>query len=252
MANKFFDFKNMSNDTAELYFYGEFVTDKYSDDDITTLDFRNQLKEISNVKTLNMYFDSFGGNVFVANAIVSMLKRYKEEHNVTINAYVDSASASSASFLMMVADNIYLYQNSVVLIHKPMISAFYVNADELQGLIDSLNTMEDNIIIPLYMKHAKEGIDEQKIKNIMAKSEWLSAKETAEIFNVTIISESKQMVASAYHDKKILDYYKNIPEAIMELLNTRKDNNPDLEAKKKADEELALARAKMELEIAML
>lgn len=247
--NKFYEFKNYANDIAELYFYGEFVTDKYNENDVTTLDFRNQLQEIGTVKTLNMYFDSFGGNVFVANAIVSMLKRYKEVHNVTINAYVDSASASSASFLMMVADNIYLYQNSVILIHKPMVSAFYVNANELQGLIDSLNTMENNIIIPLYMNHAKDGVTEEQIKDIMIKGNWLSAKETAEIFNVNILDESKQMVASAYHDKNFINCYKNIPEDIIELLNSKIDDNSDDEIKNKTDEELTLAKARLLLEL---
>ncbi|MBU3135060.1 ATP-dependent Clp protease proteolytic subunit [Clostridium gasigenes] len=184
-----------------------------------------------------MYFDSFGGNVFVANAIVSMLKRYKEDNNVIINAYVDSASASSSSFLMMVADNIYLYENSVVLIHKPMLGANGANADDLRDMIKSLDTMEDNIIIPLYMKHAKEGVTEQTIKDVMKKGDWLSAQETSEIFDVVILSESKQMVAQVEHNKDLINCLKPLPvdkESVVNIENV-------------VDEELELANAKLRL-----
>ena len=127
MNKKFYEFKNITSSEADLFIYGEIVQEKSVDwwtgeesqTDVGLMDFKEQLDSIGNVQKLNIYINSVGGDVFVASTMISMLQRVKNK-GTTINAYVDGLSASAASFLMMVADNVNLYKNSTVMVHKPM------------------------------------------------------------------------------------------------------------------------------------
>src|SRR5690606_14253034 len=115
---KFYDLQNKGNGTADLFIYGEIVSgDKWESNDVTLTDFKAELDKLGkDVKTLNMYVNSPGGSVFTTVAMINQLKRIK--NRVTINAYVDAYAASAASFLIMIADNIYMYKNSMLMIHK--------------------------------------------------------------------------------------------------------------------------------------
>ena len=118
MKKKFYEFKNISSSSADLFIYGEIVQEKTvdwwtgeeSDTDVGLMDFKEQLDNIGNVKTLNLYINSPGGDVFTASSMISMLNRVKDK-GTKIEAYVDGLSASASSFLMMVADNVNLYKN---------------------------------------------------------------------------------------------------------------------------------------------
>ena len=158
---KFYEFKNITSLEADLYIYGEIVQEKSVDfwtgeesqTEVGLMDFKKELEDLGNVQTLNLYINSPGGEVFTASTMISLLERQKAKGTI-INAYVDGLSASAASFLMMVADNIYIYKNSVVMIHKPM-SVAWGNVNEMQKTIDALNKIEDSVMIPMYMSKAK-------------------------------------------------------------------------------------------------
>ncbi len=218
---KFFEFKNITQNTADLFIYGEIVQEKSvdwwtgeeSDTDVSIMDFKEELEKIGNVQTLNIYINSPGGDVFVASAMISMLER-KKQSGTTINAYVDGVSASAASFLMCVADNIYMYKNSVVMIHKPM-SFAYGNANDIQKVIDTLDKIESATMLPMYMSKAK--ISEDELKEFINNETWFSAPEMEEYFNVTVLNEEKVAVASISNE--LFKKYKNIPENIRKVLN---------------------------------
>ena len=107
----------------------------------------------------------------------------------------------------MVADTINVYQNSMLMMHKP-ISFAYGNALEMQKEIDTLNSIEDNIMIPLYEKKAK--CTREKLKDLIFVESWLSAKEVDDLFNVNLLDCQKECDASI--DNAFLKYYKNVPQ----------------------------------------
>lgn len=222
---KFYEFKNITNLSADIYIYGEIVqeastdwwTGEKSETDVALMDFKKQLDEIGNVPTLNLYINSPGGDVFVASAMISMLERVKA-NGTTINSYVDGLSASAASFLMFVANNIYLYKNSVVMVHKPM-SFTWGNANDMQKTIDMLNKIEDSTLIPMYMKKSK--ITEEEVKELVNAESWLSATDMDKYFEITVLDEEKTAIASA--NSEIFKKYKNVPENIRNFFNVSKD-----------------------------
>ena len=230
---KFYEFKNITSSDADLYVYGEIVSERDdwfgSESDVVITEFKEELDSLGNIKNLNMYINSPGGDVFAASTMISILNRLKE-NGTTINAYVDGLSASAASFLMMVADNINLYKNSVVMVHKPM-SIAIGNANDMQKTIDALNKIEDSVMMPMYMGKAKAS--ENKIKGLINAETWLNASDMDKYFNVTLLDEEKVAVASI--KSNLFKNYKNVPEFIKNSLENE-EIAPKIEETKEIEE----------------
>lgn len=229
MKNKFYEFKNETEVSNDLYIYGAITSDKSDDwmaseSDIDLNEFKEKLEEMSNYSTLNIYVNSPGGSVFAASTMCSMLQRAKETKNIKINAYVDGLAASAASFLIMVADEINMYSNSMLMVHKPMSYAIG-NANDMQKEIDTLNSIEDNVMIPLYEKKAK--CDKETIKNLIEVESWLSAKEVDNLFNVNLLDEAKE--CNACIDKNLFKCYRNVPDELKENQNIIKNSDGEQE-----------------------
>lgn len=238
MKKKFYEFKNITSSEADLFVYGEIVQEKSVDwwtgeesqTDVGLMDFKEQLDSIGNVQKLNLYINSPGGDVFTASTMISMLQRVKDK-GTTINAYVDGLSASAASFLMMVADNVNLYKNSTVMVHKPMSFAMG-NANDMQKTIDALNKIEESVMMPMYMNKSK--VSEEEIKSLIDAETWLSSKEMDKYFNVTLLDEEKTAVASI--SSNLFKNYKNVPDFIKNSLKTVQNEEKTEENAQKNEE----------------
>lgn len=238
MKKKFYEFKNITSSEADLFVYGEIVQEKSVDwwtgeesqTDVGLMDFKEQLDSIGNVQKLNLYINSPGGDVFTASTMISMLQRVKDK-GTTINAYVDGLSASAASFLMMVADNVNLYKNSTVMVHKPM-SFAAGNANDMQKTIDALNKIEESVMMPMYMNKSK--VSEEEIKSLIDAETWLSAKEMDKYFNVTLLEEEKTAVASI--SSNLFKNYRNVPDFIKNSLKTVQNEEKNEENVQKNEE----------------
>ena len=245
---KFYEFKNTSDFSSDLYIYGEIVEDDANwwtgekDPSLVGLtSFKEELDSLGNIRNLNMYINSPGGDVFTASTMVSMLNRLKDKGTV-INAYVDGLSASAASFLMMVADNIKLYKNSIVMVHKPM-SMAWGNADDLQKTIDALDKIEDGVMMPLYMKKAK--VEEKKIKSLVDEESWLDTKDMDKYFNVELLDEEKVAVASV--SSNLFKNYKNTPDFVKNLIeNDENLNKTEEKTDIPSEEEAPIDKEKVE------
>lgn len=239
MNKKFYEFKNITSSEADLFIYGEIVQEKSIDwwtgeeskTDVGLMDFKEELDNIGNVQNLNIYINSPGGDVFTASTMISMLQRVKDK-GTTINAYVDGLSASAASFLMMVADNVNLYRNSTVMVHKPMSWAMG-NANDMQKTIDALNKIEESVMMPMYMNKSK--VSEEEIKSLIDAETWLSANEMDQYFNVTLLDEEKTAVASI--SSNLFKNYKNVPDFIKNSLK-KVQNDEKIEENAQKTEEI--------------
>ena len=227
MRNRFYEFKNQTENSVDLYVYGAITDDKEADwfsseSDVDLKDFKEALDKLSENSTLNMYVNSPGGSVFAASTMATMLERAKETKKIKINAYVDGLCASAASFLIMPSDDIRLYTNSMLMIHKPL-SFVWGNADEMQKEIDVLNKIQENVMMPLYMKKAK--VKEDEIRELINNETWLSSEETNEIFNVTLLGNAKECEACV--DQDLFKRYKNVPDELKEEKEEKKEEQEE-------------------------
>lgn len=108
-------------------------------------------------------------------------------------------------------DNIYLYKNSIVMVHKPM-SYAYGNSIDMQKVIDTLEKIESSTMIPMYMSKAK--ISEDEVKNLIEVESWLSSEEMDNYFDVTVLNEEKTAVACS---SNLFDKYKNVPKNVRDF-----------------------------------
>lgn len=245
--NKFYRFSNLADDQKELYVYGVIVggADKWDESDVTFTDFKNTLEQMSKGSTLNMYINSPGGDIFTTQSSIAMIRRAKDR-GVRINAYIDGLAASCGSWLPMIADEIFIYPQSIMMIHKPLCFV-YGNADEMQKEIDVLDKLENDVIIPLYMEKAKEGVTEEILRDKMSKETWLNANEIQEMFNVTLLEDERKI--SCCVDKEIFNKYQNVPEELLkmtdDLSNKKDEENKDPENDEPEDEEKVINENKI-------
>lgn len=210
--------KNMTDTTADIYFYGDIVGDeweKWCETDTCPQDILDALAEVGD-KDLNIYINSGGGSVFAGLAIYNMLNRAKGKKI----CHVDGMAASIASVICMAGDEIIMPSNSFLMIHKPS-NIVWGNATEMRKMADDLDTIQIGIE-NVYKSKLKDGVEIETIKDLMDKETWLPAKDAEKYFNVTIIEENK---AVAKLDMKSLDVYKNIPDTLKNLKNKNINKN---------------------------
>lgn len=219
-------FKNVANNSADFYVYGEIVDENEPDwltGDVsaTAVDpnaLKNELEELNGqgVRNFNIYINSGGGSVFASSTLVSMLKRFRESTGAKIHAYIDGLCASAATYLAMVADDINVYKNSIFMIHKPMTIAIG-DVNEMQKTIDVLNTIENDMMIPMYMD--KSRVDESRLRELIADETWFSGNQTDDMFignyfNINYLDQTKTVTACVSPSFK---NYRHLPDALKNM-----------------------------------
>lgn len=209
---QFYNITNIGNN-VDCYVYGEIIggSEKFDESDVVFDDIKSCMDTIAEGSNFNMYINSPGGSVFTTEAMINIIKRTKQSKNITVNAYIDGLGASCASWLPMVADNVYAYKGSIMMLHKPMSCAFG-NADDMKKQIDILDKLENDTMIPLYMNKCKKTKEE--LKDMLTNETWLSADEMVECFDIELLDEEKQIVACV--DKDLFKNYKNTPQELIE------------------------------------
>ena len=194
---KFYEIKNQTETSSDLYIYGDIVTEKWSDKDETSTDlksFRELVEGLTDGQTLNIYLNSGGGSVFAASAMVSMLKR-AQARGVKVVSYIDGLAASAASLFPMVSDETHIYSNSMIMIHKPiMLVVAVMNANDLTKCADELESIENGTLIPIYKSRTK--LSDQKLKNAIANETWYTADEIMENFEGFTLHEEEKAAAA--------------------------------------------------------
>lgn len=235
-----YNFKNIADGNADLYLYGAITDDKSTDMFATEADI--DLKEFKQVMDgvtgrLNIYINSVGGSVFTASAMASLIQR-AISNGVKVTAYIDGLCASASTFLAMVADEIKVYNNSVLMVHKPM-GGVFGNATDMKKMINTLDTIEESM---LNLYEAKAKVDRAKIKSLVDKESWLDASEVEQYFNVTRINANNRVTACADLDK--CGY--TVPEHIKAKLQVEEAPQPTVEAVDYSDFENILKSIKGE------
>lgn len=204
------EIKNQTENSADLCFFGDINSEslgewqKYYPEDKAPQDVKEFLDQLENVSKINVHINSGGGSVFGGIAIYNMLKRFDAE----ITVYVEGLAASIASVIAMAGDKIIIPANAQMMIHKPS-SCAWGNADEMRKEADILDGCQ-KVILTTYMEHAKEGVTEEQINDLINAETWKNGKEWQEYFDIEV-SESSQAAAAA---SDFYDKYNNLPENI--------------------------------------
>lgn len=214
---KGFTFKKLTETSAELYFYGDIVSDwwgAWQDEDQYPDAIKNFLSGHEG-KDLNVYINSGGGSVFAGIAIYNMLKRHAAKNNVKV--YVDGLAGSIASVLAFAGSEApEIPSNAFLMIHNPW-SYCEGNSGDMRKMADDLDQIKTGIL-NVYAEHLKEGVTIDQISALMDVETWLSGQQAAEYFDIKT-TEPKEY-AAAVGDYITKAKCKNVPEKL-------KDKKPD-------------------------
>jgi ATP-dependent Clp protease protease subunit len=182
------DVKAKADNEADILIYGDIGESFWSEDTVTAKKFAKDLKAVGNVSKINLFINSGGGNIFEAQAIFSMLKRF----NAYKTVYIDGLAASAASVIAMAGDKITMPANAMIMIHKAW-AAQGGNADDMRKLADTLDQV-DSCIAETYQ--AKTGKAKDEIMELLSAETWLTAGEALSNGFVDEIEQEVKIAAS--------------------------------------------------------
>lgn len=162
-------FSKVSADVGELYLYDSIGEDWWSGGGITAQKIVDALKAMEGVKTLDIFINSPGGDVFEAKAIYENLRRFDAEKVV----HIDGIAASAATFIAMAGTKIITASPATWMVHE--VSAFaWGRAAEMRAMAEVLD-IENRAIASIYA--ARTGKTEAEMLDLMAAETWMSAKD---------------------------------------------------------------------------
>lgn len=221
----FFNVVELPNNEARIDIYGEVVPDDWraSDVDTSAVSFRNAIKDLGEVDTLNVHINSPGGSVYDGVAIFNMLR----QHKASVTVHIDGLAASIASVIAMSGDKVVMPSNSMMMIHNAM-SVSIGNANDMRKMADDLEKINESVINSYIAKNPE--LDREYLKALMDDETWLTASEAYELGLVDVIDEPVAAVASI--DKEQVNRFKNVPKMLKEMVETPKDTkeNTDKES----------------------
>ena len=197
-----FEVLNKADDVTEVYLYGDIVPDDYwygtDEDVVTSKRVRDTLKGISTSR-IDLHINSNGGDVFESIAIHNILK----QHQATIHVYVDAIAASGMSVIAMAADKIFMYSNSMMMIHNAWTVA-WGNANQLRKVADDLEKINSAVSESYKSKFVGTG---EELKALLDEESFLTAEECLALgFCDEIVNEPQETKPKA--KESILNKYR--------------------------------------------
>ena len=212
--------KANNNGIGELYIYGDIEDIKWWNEDITPIEIKNALDNMGEISQLDIHINSYGGSVFAGNAIVNLIENYKKKRKCSVYTYIEGIAASMASGISTVGDKVYMADNSLYMVHKPL-SYVSGNANDLEKEIEILNKVEDTLVAN-YMK--KFNGTEEELRQMLSDETWLTAEEAQDYGFVDEIIESVEIVASAKSNSLIINKMEFDNSKIADIIKDKKIN----------------------------
>ena len=191
-----FEIKNETPTSADLYFYGDIVSDwwgAWQEEDQYPEAIKNFLSAQQG-KSLNIYVNSGGGSVFAGIAIYNMIRRFAETNAVQV--FVDGLAGSIASVIAFAGSMPpKIPSNAFLMIHNPF-ALVEGNAADLRKMADDLDVITGGIL-NVYMEHVREGVTEDQIRGLMDAETWLNGQDAAEYFNIETTEGVAEIAAAS-------------------------------------------------------
>lgn len=145
--------------------------DTWFEDSVNPKMFRDELN--AGKGKVKLWLNSFGGDVFAASQIYTMLKEYQDG----VDVYIDGIAASAASVIAMAGGVISMAPTSLLMLHDP--STFAAgNTEEFKAAIKMLDEIKESIINAYELK---TKLPREKISKMMTAETWLDAKKAVEL-----------------------------------------------------------------------
>ena len=179
---------------ADIIIYGDitsFATDLtrwYGDDEnIAEVSSRQIIKEINDldVDTINVYINSYGGEVAEALAIYSALKR----HSASVHTFCDGFACSAATIIFCAGDVRTMGSIALMMIHNCMSYLGYANSNEMRKAAEDNDKINQSSIEAYKLV---SNLSEEEIRQMMDNATWLTAQECLEYGFATEVADMEE------------------------------------------------------------
>lgn len=191
-------YQDVENKTADIYIYGDITSWEWYESDVSSYTLAKELKELDeSVEQINVYINSYGGEVAEGLAIYNALKRHKAK----VTTYVDGFACSIASVIFSAGDERVVSNTSLIMIHNAWTwsagdsNDFRKQADDLETITQaSINAYMNNV-----------NITEEEIKEMMNDETWFDGNDAVEMgFATKLVEVNEKEVVTQSVRKQLL------------------------------------------------
>lgn len=182
---------NEESKEADIYIYGDITSWEWDESDVSSFTLSKDLQALpDDIQIINVYINSYGGEVAEGLAIYSALKRHKAK----VKTFCDGFAASIASVIFSAGDERIMSNASLLFIHNAWSYA--------SGDANAMNKAAEDLakITQASIEAYKEvvNLSEEKLKELMDAETWLSPAECIEMgFATQIVSDSNSNPAQS-------------------------------------------------------
>ena len=170
--------------TADINIYGDITSWEWLDSDVSAHSIKTDIDSLD-VDEINVYINSYGGEVAEAVAIYSALQR----HRAKVHTFVDGFACSAASIIFCAGDVRTVSSIGLLMIHNCMSYLGFANSNEMRKAAED-NDKINQSSIEAYKKVS--GLSEEQIKEMMDNETWLTAAECLEYGFATDIANDDE------------------------------------------------------------
>ena len=181
--NKFWNVKT-DGQKSHIDLFGYVGGSKEWNDGFNEEDFLKELREIPADNELEISVNSFGGSVYTALSIYTLLKAHKGK----ITFRIDGAAMSAMTIITSVPNaKVIMPKGAMMMIHK-VSSIAWGNVDDIRKAADDMEKLEDNIL-DIYAEKTGKTVDE--IKPLVDAETYFTASEAVDFGLADEIDETK-------------------------------------------------------------
>ncbi|MFR2563413.1 MAG: head maturation protease, ClpP-related [Anaerovoracaceae bacterium] len=183
MKRKFYQISTADR-VASIDIYGDITSWKWYESDVCASDIKKEIDALD-VDRIDVYINSYGGEVAEALAIYTALKR----HSASVHTYCDGFACSAATIIFCAGDVRTMGSIALLMIHNCMSYLGYANSSEMRKAADD-NDKINQSSVEAYK--AVANISEDEIKAMMEAETWLTAEECLKYGFATEIAEKEE------------------------------------------------------------
>lgn len=164
--------------SLDLYLYDDIAADGQDwwtgetiESDTSANAIKGQLETAGDVQNINIFINSYGGDVKEGLGIYNLLKRSSAQKTV----YVDGFACSVASVIAMAGDKVIMGPNTLMMIHHAWTFACG-NADELRKAATDLEVI-DQASCSSYLSKAGDKLNADTLNQLLDAQTWLNAEQ---------------------------------------------------------------------------
>lgn len=170
------------NKEASIYIYGDIVSWEWIESDVSSYTLAKEIEELpGDIETINVFINSYGGEVAEGLAIYNALCRHKAK----VKTYCDGFACSVASVVFMAGDERVMSNASLLMVHNAWMFTMG-DPGELRKDADDLEII-NRASVNAYMSHV--NISEEELRAMMDAETWIAPEQALEMGFATEVVE---------------------------------------------------------------